>query len=328
MITESVRQLRGRTEALWRKLLTESGLTPEEPADHTVLLWEDSRLAAAGSRCGNVLKYLAVAPEYRGADLTASVITALRQEAFSCGIRQLFLYTKPENEWFFAPLFFYPVAKTERVLLMENRCGGLQEFLSGLDAPCTEGRIGVVVMHCDPFTKGHRWLIEQASAQCDWLYVFILSEDRGQIPAADRLALVRAGTADLSNVTVHPTGPYLISSATFPTYFLKEKAQAAQVQCGLDLTVFAEHYAPHFGINRRFVGTEPFCSVTRRYNGQLAERLPGYGIALVELPRLELEQVPVSASAVRALLGQGQADAVKRLVPQVTFDYLNDRHLI
>ena len=132
--------------------------------------------------------------------------------------------------------------------------------------------------------------------------------------------MVRRGTADLTNVTVLPTGPYLISSATFPTYFLKERAKAGQIQCLLDIEIFTKYYVPKFGIQRRYVGTEPSCPVTAQYNEALAAILPKKGIALHQIPRLELEGVPVSAGIVRASLQDKKK--LEQLVPQTTLEYL------
>ena len=320
--------LRGRKRAAWEQLLDKTGLVPEEMPEQIVLLWEGDDLAATGSRQGNILKYLAVDPAHQGEGLLATLITALRQEAFSQGYRHLFLYTKPANEHLFRDLMFYPVAATDKVLLMEDRPGGVKAFVDSLPAPVTQGKIGAAVMNCNPFTRGHRYLIESAAKQCDHLYVFVLSEDKSQFSAQDRMALVKAGPADLKNVTVLPTGPYLISSATFPTYFLKEREKAQTVQCRLDIEVFAKYYAPHFGITDRFVGTEPLSQMTNQYNEALLTYLPAHGIQVTEIPRLETGDTPISASYVRSLLGKGEGELLKTLVPETTYQYLQQHDAI
>lgn len=140
--------------------------------------------------------------------------------------------------------------------------------------------------------------------------------------------LVQQGTAHISNVTVLPTGPYLISSATFPTYFLKDRDQADSIHCMLDIQIFTQHFAPHFHITTRFVGTEPNSPLTNLYNKALSEYLPQAGIDLVEIPRLEHAGKPISASALRALLHTGAADQIRQLVPDSTFDYLQKNNLL
>lgn len=328
MDTEILPKLTGRKRNIWEQLLRSSGLTPDEQVDCTLLIWDNDELIATGSRYGNILKCIAVDSSRQGEDLTATILTQLRQDALQAGYRHLFLYTKPQNRLMFSSLFFYPIAATDSVLLMENQQNGIGEFLDNLSVSPAEGITGAVVMNCNPFTLGHRYLIEQAAKECDQLLVFVLSEDRSYFKTADRMAMVKAGTADLPNVTVLPTGPYLISSATFPTYFLKEQADSLNVQCQLDVAVFGTHFVPKFNISRRFVGSEPFCPVTSAYNRALHQLLPEYGVSLYEIPRLEQECKPVSATTVRKLIEEKSEEGIRALVPDSTFQYLKVHNLL
>ena len=328
MDMEILPKLTGRKQNMWEQLLRKSGLTPDTRADSVLLIWDSGELIATGSRYGNILKCIAVDSNRQGEDLTATILTQLRQDALQAGHRHLFLFTKPQNRLMFSSLFFYPVAETESVLLMENQQNGIEEFLNQLSIPAFEGITGAIVMNCNPFTKGHRYLIEQASKECDRLLIFVLSEDRSYFKTRDRMAMVKAGTADLSNVVVLPTGPYLISSATFPTYFLKEQANTTDAQCQLDVAVFGTHFVPKFQITKRFVGTEPFCPVTSAYNQALQQLLPKYGVRFLEIPRLEAEGTAISATKVRKFIEEGNAGAIQALVPESTFRYLKDHNLL
>lgn len=322
MEIELANALTGRKVKQWKDLLYRCGLTPDEQWQSTVLLWDGETLAASGSRQENLLKCIAVDESHQGEDLTSTLLTQLRQDAFRAGHRHLFLYTKPKNQFTFSSLFFYPVAKTKDVLLMENQQGGISKFLNTLPLSETSGTIGAAVMNCNPFTLGHRHLVETAAKECDHVYLFILSEDKSEFSAADRMEMVKRGVADLSNVTVLPTGPYLISSATFPTYFLKDRDKAGDIHCQLDVEIFLKHFVPRFGITRRYVGTEPLSPMTEQYNAVLRESLPNRGIALREIPRLEAEGTPISASAVRSLLAQKEWNSLKQLLPETTYQYL------
>ena len=317
--------LRGKKKQQWVEFLAQADLEADENIDSTVLVWDDDRLAATGSRKGNLLKCIAVSEDYQGQGLTATVLTQLRQDAFADGHKHLFLYTKPKNLLQFQSLFFYPVAQTQQVLLMEDKPQGITKFLDGFTPAKTDGRIGALVMNCNPFTLGHRYVIETAAKECDHVYVFVLSEEQPPFPAADRLQLVKAGTTDLKNVTVLPTGPYLISSATFPTYFLKDREQAAIAQCGLDIAVFSRYYIPKFGITHRYVGSEPTSVLTNAYNCALKAQLP---IEVVEIPRLEAGNAPISASTVRSLMGTGKIEKMQTLIPPTTIDYLEKNALL
>lgn len=323
MDTQLVHTLRGSTRNAWEVLLHKAGLEPDTDSNSTVLVWDDAgELIATASRQDNLLKCIAVDDAHQGEGLTATLLTTLRQDAFQDGYKHLFLYTKPQNRYMFSSLFFYPIAETKQVLLMENQQHGIQSFLDTLPvSPCC-GMVGAAVMNCNPFTKGHRYLIETAAKECDRLYVFVLSEDKSAFSTQDRMEMVKLGTADLPNVTVLPTGPYLISSATFPTYFLKDRDNAESVHCLLDIEIFCKYYAPKFGITRRYVGTEPLSPMTNQYNNALKEYLPEKGIALCEIPRLEEAGIPVSASRVRELLQSKNFDALRELVPETTYTYL------
>lgn len=318
MYTKIIKELRGEVWEAYTTLLNTCGLTYENPPEETVVIYDDEKLVATGARQEHILKYIAVDPAYQGEGLTATVITALKESALQAGYRHLFLFTKPKNKFQFQSLFFYPIAQTADVLLMEDRRDGIGTFLRSLPRPCTTGKIGSAVMNCNPFTLGHRYLIESAAKQCDHLYVFLLSEDKSQFSAHDRMEMAKLGTADLPNVTVVPTGPYLISSATFPSYFLKDRDKAA-AHCDLDIAIFIKHFIPHFGITCRFVGTEPLSPLTEQYNRALKEKLP---IPLIELPRLEQGGQPVSASQVRA-----QLPNIKHLVPDSTYTYIINKQL-
>lgn len=319
MYTESDQTLSGQKKAAWERFLAAAALKPDTDTDQTVTVWDEGQIIACGSRKGNLLKCIAVDPARQGEGLTAAVLTPLRQEAIREGHSQLFLYTKPRNRMIFAPLFFYPVAQTQNVLLMENTRSGVQNFLDSLEVPRREGKIGCIVMNADPFTKGHQYLAETAAGQCDWLYIFVLSEDKGTFTARERMALVKQGTAHLKNVTVHPTGPYLISSATFPKYFLKDRETAQREHYLLDLAVFLKWFVPHFGITHRFAGTEPICAVTGGYNLAMAEILPQNQVEFIEIPRKQVQDAAISASTVRREMESGDLDKLKNLVPEGTF---------
>lgn len=312
----------------WKEFLTESDLLPDLSVDKTVLVWDDSELIACGSRKDNVLKCIAVSKNRQGENLTATVITALRQDALNAGFNHLFLYTKPENEEIFSSLFFYPVAQTDKVLLLENKKNGISDFLDSLPKHAQNGVTGSIVMNCNPFTLGHQYLIETASNECDHLYVFCVSEDKSEFSYKDRFEMIKLGTAHLKNVTVLPTGPYLISSATFPDYFIKNREKKEEIHCLLDVEIFTKHYAPHFLINKRYVGTEPISKATDMYNKTLKEYLPKSGIELKEIKRLESNNAPISASKVRQIIKSGDIKSIKSLLPQTTYDYLIGKKLI
>lgn len=305
-----------KTEAF----LNASGLRYEGGSDHCVqLVSDEGEILGNGCLCGNVLKYIAIDPRLRGEGAALTLVSALVEEAFRRGITKLFLFTKAENEMLFRGAGFYTLAATRHACFMENTRNGLSRWLDTV--PRFEGVVGAAVMNCNPFTKGHRYLIETAAKTVDRLYVFVVSEDRSRFSFRDRFEMVKLGTGDLENVAVLPSGEYMISQATFPTYFLKDGANAEAVFAELDLTLFASRIAPALGITKRFVGTEPYCAVTNNYNEVMKQLLPSFGVEVCEIERTG----GVSASLVRSLLDEGDLAGIRGLVPESTYEYIEKR---
>lgn len=281
----------------------------DDGAEFTVVCLDDEGdIIATGSLDGNIFKCIGVSEEHQGEGLTGTIITELRKEAFLRGQDHLFLFTKPKNKAQFTDMAFFPIAQTKDVLLMESRRGAARNYARSLAEPAppqadgTPGETGAIVMNANPFTQGHRYLIEKALERVTLLHVFVVSEDRSWFSFEERWKRVVEGTKDLPAVRVHETKEYMISSVTFPTYFIKEKARAEDVRCALDLAVFADVFAREMGITVRYVGTEPLDPVTARYNEIMKETLPAKGIEVVEVPRLTIDGEIVSATKVREKL--------------------------
>ena len=171
---------------------------------------------------------------------------------------------------------------------------------------------------------GHRYLIEKALEQVDILYVFVVEEDRSFFKFKDRIAMVKAGTADLENVIVIPSGKYIISTATLPGYFEKESKPNVEFDAADDLEIFAGAIAKAFDITIRFAGEEPADEFTRRYNQFMSQILPTYGIRFCEIPRKCLDGKIISASLVRKHMQKKEYEKVKDLVMPPVYEYLKE----
>ena len=186
-------------------------------------------------------------------------------------------------------------------------------------------RIGSIVMNCNPFTLGHLHLIEHAARQVDYLYVFIVEEDRSFFRFEDRIELAKAGTAHLENVKLLPSGQFIISAITFSEYFDKANLEGTAIDPSLDVETFGSQIAPCLNISVRFVGEEPFDPVTAQYNQSMKEILPKYGVELREIPRKDIDGEAISASRVRKYLEEKNWDEIKKLVPETTYLFLEEK---
>jgi [citrate (pro-3S)-lyase] ligase len=305
-----------------RSLLERSDLTLEEGYDEMVGIYEMDELVSVGARAGNILKMFAVEPSYQGGTLLADMVTELVGRGLSAGFESLFVYTKPEYITTFEGYNFTLLACQEKVALLEYG-KGLERWLSSHGSLIRSGVNGAIVMNCNPFTRGHRYVIEQAAGQVDNLYIFVVTAERSLFPFPVRMQLVREGVADLPNVQVLDTSHYAVSDATFPTYFLKKDDPVARIQMELDLILFSSRIAPFFRITRRFAGSEPCCGLTNQYNETMKRILPLHGITLTEIERKHSSSNGViSASRVREAMAANNLSLLEEMLPETTMAFL------
>lgn len=344
---------RQRIEAFLKR----NGLRFDDMHYYAAITDDDGEMIAGGGLKGNVIKCVAVDDAHKGEAIANTLISHLIAHANEEGHSNVMLFTKPKNRQLFESLSFRLLAEAPEAVLMETGIGGINNMVEQLKKIKEEGEVckennqeckkeektnlnittpqhlnpstpqplntttplrGVVVMNCNPFTLGHRYLIEQAAKQVERLFVMVVREDCSLFAYAERKAMVEQGVAHLENVTVIDGSEYAISQATFPTYFLKRLDDAADTQMLLDLDLFRRHIAPALGATVRFVGTEPTDRLTRRYNQLMHEVLAD----VREIVRLEKEGNAVSASRVRKAMEQGDMSTIRQLVPPTTLPYI------
>lgn len=321
--------LKGKELEKLKLFLEEMDLEYDEGIEHTYcILDEYYNIIGTGSVEENVLKCIAVDQSYQGQGLMATIVTNLIEYEFQQGRYHLFLFTKPQKKEMFRDLGFYTIYETESVLFMENKRNGFSTYINELkletpsEAMSIDKKIGTVVANCNPITLGHLHLFQKASLECDYVHVFILSDRRAQIPAQDRYELVKQVVKDIPNIILHKASDYIVSAATFPSYFIKDKVNAEKINCLLDLNLFGERIAPELHIRQRFIGTEPYCKVTNYYNECMKKIMPEYGILVTEIIRKNRRSEPISASRVRKLCELNKIDELATLVPYETLQYL------
>lgn len=186
---------------------------------------------------------------------------------------------------------------------------------------------GAIVMNCNPFTLGHKYLIEYASQKVDLLYIFVVEENKSFFSFEDRFNMVKMGVNELKNVVVVPSGKFMISTITFPEYFMKEYVREKEFDVSIDLDIFCRNIAPEFNITIRFAGEEPLDAVTANYNKNMKLLLPTYGIKFCEIPRLkDLEGNVVNATFIRKMLISKDYNSIKKYVPETTYKLLKEKY--
>ena len=182
-----------------------------------------------------------------------------------------------------------------------------------------------IVMNANPFTLGHRYLIEKALDYCgskSRLFVFAVETDKSFFSFNDRFMLIKKNTDDLKNVVVLPSSQFLISGATFPSYFLKEKSLISKNQTQLDARIFLKYFVPLFNIKIRFLGEEPLDPSTEIYNQTLLNELPPQcEVKIIKRKKTQNQQI-ISATQVRKAFQNNSLEEVRSFLPETTYNFL------
>ena len=309
------------------KLLQAEGIKRDRNLDYTVAAYDsDYNIIGTGSCFGNTLRCLAISHEHRGEGLTNKILSHLIQYQFERGNFHLFIYTKYTTYHLFKTLGFYEIVNIkDQIVFMENKKTGFSDYLNSLKNTKPKDstnykKIASIVMNANPFTLGHLYLIEKASQENDLVHLFIVSEDKSIVPFDIRKKLIMEGTKHLKNIIYHDTGYYIISSATFPSYFQKDEKDVIESHANLDIEIFIK-IAKVLDINVRYVGEEPTSLVTGIYNQIMKKKLNENGIKCEIIDRKKNNEEIISASEVRKAIKEGRFDDMKNMVPECTYKF-------
>ena len=324
-----------------------NGLRYDDVDYYAAIVDESSdEMIAGGGLKGSVIKCVAVADGHKGEAVANVIVSHLIAKANAEGCQCVKLYTKPDNRQLFESLSFRLIAESPNAILMETGVGGIEKYSEELSVKSEELRvkseelgvkseelkndesvvsnarkpIGVIVMNANPFTLGHRFLVEQSSELVERLYVVVVREDCSMFSYNERKAMVSQGVRDIGNVVVVDGSDYAVSVATFPTYFLKQLSDATDTQIILDLDLYRRRIAPALGATIRFFGSEPTDPLTRRYNELMHKQLGEEHVH--EIQRKQQEGSAISASRVRKAMMEGCLWDAIQLVPPTTIPYI------
>ena len=307
----------------WQTLIQNEGLFIENIDDitETLGIYDGDKLIATGSYFENILKYLAIDPNYQGGNTFNKLVSTLINELANTNIFHIFVFTKPQYKQSFSYLGFNVVAETEYSALLETGDYSIDQYIEELPKTACQN-VSAIVMNANPFTFGHRYLVEQAAKKSDWVYLFVVNQDVSLFTMSERMELIKAGVKDLKNVQVVNGGQYMVSFVTFPSYFIKSREDVANYQTQLDAQVFKQ-IAKALHITKRFVGSEPYSKTTAIYNQSLQKVLPPE-VAVEILDRKEIGQDIISATKVRQAISDSDLKRVEKYVPKTTYDFIKN----
>jgi len=290
-------------------------------------------IVGTGSHMGRILKYVAVAPKFRDTTAFALIVTYMTEKLLKI-YKHTFVFTRPENSVRFCGLGYTLIATAEPLYaVLEFGFESIftyQAYLKKLIVPVKTAAVAAIVVNCNPFTNGHKFLIEKAASENEVVYLFVVEEDLSAFPFLVRWELIRKGIGHLKNVVMVKGGMYIVSGTIFPAYFLKNEmvSDVLQKQAELDVKTFANYVVPVLGIKKRYVGTENFCKTTEAYNLAMKTILPSFGVEVIEITRkantLLADDSPnyISASKVREAIKMDKLEEVLDFLPDATREFL------
>ena len=306
---------------------------PSDVAFTLILYSLNGDIIGTGSYKGRILKYVAVAPKYRDSTAFALIVTTLTEKVLA-NYKNTYVFTRPENAKYFKGLGFKQIAEAKPLFCMLefgfDTVADYQNYLKVLKKPATTSDIASIVVNCNPFTAGHLHLIEKASFENEWVYLFVVEEDLSVFPFEIRWSLIKKGIAHLNNVVMVKGGDYIVSGAIFPSYFLKNEdvSDIMKKQAELDIDIFANYVVPVLGIKKRYVGTENYCKTTAAYNIAMHHILPQHEVKVIEIERIvtkgDSKEKPkcISASMVRAAIKNNNLELMLACLPEPTREFL------
>lgn len=297
-----------------------------EDVDASYVIRDAGDIIATVSVKKNLIKFFYIDKAYQGEGLAIELINSALEDIISKGYRTYFVFTKAKNENIFTSLSMDVIEKTEDVVLLEGGFFKYADWIQNIKKDLDKDEYSAIVMNANPLTLGHEYLVDKALEEARDLIIFVLEEDASYFSAKDRYEIVKNHYHNNDRVHVYKSGPYIISRATFPTYFLKKDTDKLKVYTELDAKIFAKRIAKDLNIKKRYFGTEPIDKVTEKYNEMMKKILFEYGVESEFIERKKINDEYISASKLREGI-ETDFESIKKYLSQDVYEYLKERCL-
>lgn len=267
-----------------------------------------------------IIKDLAVDESYQSENLASLLINEILNYFRLNNIYNYQVFTKPIYKTIFISLGFKKIVSTDKVIMLEGGVSFINDKIKEINKTLTNRfgelnescDLGCVVINGNPITNGHMHIIEEASKNHKMVVLFVVEEDKSEFTFEERFSFAYLSTMRLGNICVIPSSKYIVSSSTFPSYFLKDENEALEQYSKIDALIFKEYFMKQLFIKKRYVGTETILKMVN-YNNILKETLQD---KLVIMERLQENNEVISASKVRSLLKENKIEEALLYVPR------------
>ena len=302
-----------------KDFLASFGLRYESDIDKTLYIEENGKIIATISKSKDIIKCLAISSSYQSENLSSVLISKILEKMREENIFSYMVFTKAVYENTFINLGFKKLVSTSNTVMLEGGVDSIHDAINKMKIKINaeygviseNTNVGAIVMNANPVTLGHQYLIEQSVVENDLTLVFVVEEDNQEFDFQSRYSLVYLTCKKYENVVVLPASKYIVSKATFPTYFLKEDLVDQEVTL-IDGLIFKNHFMKELNIKKRYVGSE-VKEKMNDYNLTLKSILDE---SLVLVDRIDLNGEIISASHVRTLLKEQKIQEALSFIPK------------
>lgn len=304
---------------LVRDFLAKQDLVLDKDIDLTLYLEENGNIVGTISKYKYIIKCVAIDPNYQGEALTGLLVNKIVEKMSEENIFSYQVFTKLRYSAIFESLGFKVIASSTDSVMLEKGVDNINKTIQDMRSLIKNNlgeinefsNVACVVMNANPFTLGHQYLIEEMRKNHDYVLIFLVSEDRSVFSYEEREAMTFLCTSRYDNVLIIPSSKYMVSSLTFPSYFIHDLEERTENAAELDATIFKVYFMRKLFIKKRYVGSETKDYMIL-YNDVLKDILKD---DLVIVDRCSINNNVVSAETVRSLLEQGSLDEALLYVP-------------
>ncbi len=267
-----------------------------------------------------IIKDLAVDQTYQNENISNLLINELLNYFRINNIYNYQVFTKPEYINVFISFGFKEIVKTDKVIMLEGGAYFIEDKINEIKNTLNNrfgyldvnSDLAAIVINGNPITNGHMYLIEEVSRLHKMVVLFVVEEDKSEFTFQERFSMAYLSTMRLGNVCVIPSSKYIVSSLTFPSYFLHSENEVTEQYSKIDALIFKNYFMKQLYIKKRYVGSEINPKMVC-YNKILEEILVKQ---LTIINRLTIDGEIVSASKVRYLLKNNFVDEALKYVPK------------
>lgn len=193
-------------------------------------------------------------------------------------------------------------------------------------------QIGASVMSCNPFTSGHRYLVELGSRMFDYFVVFLMQEGMNLVFDKEECEnLVRVGVQDLDNVIVVPMSDVFSYQTFWPEYndiMLRHSKNYVGLNTYNLLNVVGKAFK-QLNVKHFLCGIETDDNITRQHIVQAKTVFPQNDINVICIPRKQMKdnKLSISGTECRRMLAEGEYDKLNGFLQPQVIDYIKEKKL-